>query len=150
MCMVTRIAQMAVSSQVLAATKTELAEASVNVAALEAAANASGSAADEVAVPRSTTTLLVKNLPYSCTEDALHDVFVKYGGTLRLVLPSTRSLAIAELPSKQVCHAQSDNQRAVSAAMCRRKMRAFSSHACLTCPSACMNRHSAASIGRAL
>lgn len=88
--------------QVLAATKAELTEAGVNVAGLEAAANASGSAAETTAVPRSASVLLLKNLPYSCTEDALQDLFAKYGGAQRIVLPSTRALAIVEMSSKQV------------------------------------------------
>ena len=85
-------------------TKAELAASGVDVEALEAAANASGAAAREAAVPRSTTVLLVKNLPYSCTEDALHDLFSGFGGAQRVVLPSTRALALVELGSKQVSY----------------------------------------------
>jgi hypothetical protein len=88
--------------QVLAHTKAELSEAGVNVAALDAAAEASGSAAISKSVARSTTVLLVKNLPYSCTEDEIHDLFAKFG-VVRVVLPSTRALALVELTDKQVC-----------------------------------------------
>ena len=49
-------------TQVMAATKRDLAAAGVDVAKLEASA---GAGADKVAVPRSTDTLLVKNLPYA-------------------------------------------------------------------------------------
>jgi RNA recognition motif-containing protein len=88
--------------QVLAHTKAELSKAGVNVAALDAAAEASGSAATSKSVARSTTVLLVKNLPYSCTEDEIHDLFAKFGVVL-VVLPSTRALALVELTDKQVC-----------------------------------------------
>ena len=90
-------------AQVLATTKAEFEAAGVNVSALEAAARASGAAAASESVQRSKTTLVVKNLPYSCTEDALQDLFVKFGGAQRLVLPSTRALALVELPDRQVC-----------------------------------------------
>ena len=56
---------------VLSRTKAALAEAGVSVEALEAAAEAGGHAAASSTVARSPTTLLVKNLPYSSTEDKL-------------------------------------------------------------------------------
>ena len=51
-------------TQVMAATKRDLAAAGVDVARLEASA---GAGADKAAVPRSADTLLVKNLPYATT-----------------------------------------------------------------------------------
>jgi RNA recognition motif-containing protein len=89
--------------QVLAHTKAELQEAGVNITALDAAAEASGSAAALKSVARSATVLLVKNLPYSCLEQELHDLFDKFG-VVRVVLPSTRALAIVELTDQQVRH----------------------------------------------
>jgi multiple RNA-binding domain-containing protein 1 len=87
--------------QVLAATKADLKDCGVNVGALEAAAAASGSAANEGPVARSKTTLIIKNLPYACTEDELHDLFQKFGGAQCVVLPSTRALALVELGDVQ-------------------------------------------------
>lgn len=56
-------------AHVIALTKSGLAEAGVNVEALEAAASASGkSAGEQPGVDRSSTTLVVKNLPYGATE----------------------------------------------------------------------------------
>ncbi len=49
-------------TQVMAATKRDLAAAGVDVDKLEASA---GAGADKAAVPRSADTLLVKNLPYA-------------------------------------------------------------------------------------
>lgn len=65
----TRLAQGEVL--VLRATKAALAEAGVAVETLEAAAAAGGHAAVHTSVPRSPSTLLVKNLPYSASEDKL-------------------------------------------------------------------------------
>lgn len=56
-------------AHVIALTKASLAEAGVDVAALEASAAQSGkSAVDQPGSDRSSTTLLVKNLPYTATE----------------------------------------------------------------------------------
>lgn len=56
-------------AHVIALTKSGLAEAGVNVEALEAAASASGkSAGEQPGVDRSSTALVVKNLPYTATE----------------------------------------------------------------------------------
>lgn len=55
----------------IALTKRALDEAGINVTAIEAAAAAGGAAAKSTAVARSSTALLVKNLPYSATEAEL-------------------------------------------------------------------------------
>ena len=86
----------------LSTTKAELQQAGVDVSTLEAAAAASGSAATEVAVPRSDCVLLLKNLPYIATSEALQALFEPFGGAQRLVLPSTRVLALVELAEKKV------------------------------------------------
>ena len=91
--------------QVLAVTKEELADAGVNVAALERAAHASGHAASESNLPRSRTVLLVKNLPYEATEDSLHELISKYGTCVKVLLPRTKALALVEMPDEQVCSA---------------------------------------------
>lgn len=88
--------------QVVAATKKELAEAGVNITALEQAALASGHAAASSSVSRSTTVLLVKNLPSEATEDALDELFSKHGTVVRVLLPRTRALAIVEMSDEQV------------------------------------------------
>ncbi len=58
-------------THVIALTKKALADAGVDTDALEAAAAAGGSAASQHSVERSSTALLVKNLPYSATEAEL-------------------------------------------------------------------------------
>ena len=52
----------------IAMTKRALGKAGVNVDALEGAAAASGKAAAQKRVERSSTALLVKNLPYTASE----------------------------------------------------------------------------------
>lgn len=72
-------------------------DAGVDVAALEAAAAAGGSAAKQGAsVARSSTTLLLKNLPWSTTKEELEALCGRAGDLARLVLPSTRTLALVE------------------------------------------------------
>ena len=93
-------------AHVLAATKAALAEAGVDVAALEEAAVASGGrkghgargAATPLAPPsaRHPTTLLVKNLPYATTEADLATLFGAHGRLARLALPPSRGLALVE------------------------------------------------------
>lgn len=60
-------------THIVALTKAALAEAGVNVDTLEAAAAAGGRQAAQggKAIPRSSTALLVKNLPYSANEREL-------------------------------------------------------------------------------
>lgn len=88
--------------QVIDSTKKELAEAGVSVAALESAARASGHAAANSSVKRSTMVLLVKNLPSEATEDALEDLFAKHGTVVRVILPRTKALAVVEMSDEQV------------------------------------------------
>jgi hypothetical protein len=92
----------AFAMQVVAATKKELAEVGVSIAALERASRASGHAASSSEVSRSSTVLLVKNLPTEATEDALEELFSKHGTVLRVILPRTKALAIVEMSDKQV------------------------------------------------
>jgi multiple RNA-binding domain-containing protein 1 len=88
--------------QVLAAIKEELEQEGVNIRSLEQAARASGSAARDSKLARSDTVLVLKNLPYSAAEDEIADLFQKYHGCSRLILPATRALAIVEMPDKHV------------------------------------------------
>lgn len=50
--------------------------------------------------PRSNTVILVKNLPYDTNELELNNLFAPYGTLLRLILPSTRAVAIIEYDNK--------------------------------------------------
>ncbi|GLI68102.1 hypothetical protein VaNZ11_012428 [Volvox africanus] len=88
-------------AQVIAATKQALAEAGVSVEALERAAAASGKASTTRSVARSSTTLLVKNLPFSADEDELAELFGRCGLLARLVLPPARALALVEFTEAQ-------------------------------------------------
>ncbi len=91
-------------TQVIAETKSALAEAGVDVEALENAAAAAGgkkNQAKSTAVDRSDRILLVKNLPYSADEEELETLFAAIGPVLRLVLPPTRTLALVEYSEAQ-------------------------------------------------
>ncbi|GFR48899.1 hypothetical protein Agub_g10847 [Astrephomene gubernaculifera] len=88
-------------AQVIASTKQALAEAGVQVEALERAAAASGKASAVRTVARSGTTLLVKNLPYSADENELAEMFGRCGPVARLVLPPARALALVEFTEPQ-------------------------------------------------
>ncbi|KAK2080715.1 hypothetical protein QBZ16_000569 [Prototheca wickerhamii] len=85
-------------AQVFAATKEALAEAGVDVAALEAAAAAAGAKGAADTVARSDRAILVKNLPYSSDEAELAGLFAEAAGEppARFVLPPTRALALLE------------------------------------------------------
>jgi multiple RNA-binding domain-containing protein 1 len=89
-------------AQVIAQTKAALSDLGVNAKALEASAAASGSAAATKSVARSSSTLLVKNLPYSSDEDELMQLFTGPGrSVLRLALPPTKTLAVVEFAEPQ-------------------------------------------------
>ena len=77
------------------------ANAGVSVVMLEEAAAASGKASATHAVQRSPVCLLVKNLPYSATEEDLTELFGAMGPLSRLVLPATRTLALVEFAEPQ-------------------------------------------------
>jgi multiple RNA-binding domain-containing protein 1 len=88
--------------QVIAQTKAALGDMGVNTKALESAAAASGSAAAAKSVARSSSTLLVKNLPYGADSDELQQLFTGPGrSVLRLVLPPTNTLAVVEFAEPQ-------------------------------------------------
>ena len=87
-------------AHIIALTKRALGDAGADVGALEAAAAAGGSAAASAAVPRSSTVLLAKNLPYAVSEAELVELFGQCGPLARLVLPPTRALALVEF---EVC-----------------------------------------------
>lgn len=58
-------------------------------------------------VGRSNSTLLVKNLPFTATEEDLRTLFGRSGQLMRLVLPPTRAIALVEFvepkDAKYVC-----------------------------------------------
>lgn len=88
--------------QVIGQTKAGLADQGINTKALESAAAASGSAAATKSVARSSSTLLVKNLPYGADADELQQLFTGPGrSVLRLVLPPTKTLAVVEFAEAQ-------------------------------------------------
>ena len=79
-------------AQVIANTKKELGDVGVNVHALE-----SGAASREnVKIARSQHSILIKNLPYESEESDLREMCEKFGTLSQMVLPSTRTIAIAE------------------------------------------------------
>ena len=77
------------------------AAAGVSVDVLEGAAAASGKAASSHTVQRSPVCLIVKNLPYSTSEEDLVELFGGSGQLARLVLPPTKTLALVEYTEPQ-------------------------------------------------
>ena len=73
----------------------------VSLEVLEAAAAASGKASHTHSVQRSPVCLIVKNLPYSASEEDLAELFGGSGQLARLVLPPTRTLALVEFTEPQ-------------------------------------------------
>eukprot|EP00775_Hariotina_reticulata_P011800 gene11800-11945_t len=93
-------------AQVIAETKAALGAAGINVSALEAAAAAGGAAASRSSVARSSTSLLVKNLPHTADDDELRQLLAGAGRTVvRLVLPPTKTLALVEFAEPQEARA---------------------------------------------
>ncbi|KFM27346.1 Multiple RNA-binding domain-containing protein 1 [Auxenochlorella protothecoides] len=83
-------------AQVFAATKAALSDAGVDVDALEAAAAAAGKQDKGPDVARSDRAILIKNLPWSTSEDELQSLFAESGEVARFVLPDTKALAVIE------------------------------------------------------
>jgi len=89
-------------AHVIAATKAALAAAGVDVARLEASAAAAGSGgrgkdgAPAPSIKRSSTALLIKNLPFATTERELRSLLAPFGPLKRLVLPATKAVALCE------------------------------------------------------
>ncbi len=75
--------------------------AGVSIEVLEEAAAASGKASATHAVQRSPVCLLVKNLPYTASEEDLTELFGASGPLARLVLPPTKTLALVEFSEPQ-------------------------------------------------
>ncbi|KAL3138544.1 hypothetical protein ABBQ32_006320 [Trebouxia sp. C0010 RCD-2024] len=88
-------------AHVIAMTKKALGDAGVSVEVLEGAAAASGKASSTQALQRSPVCLIVKNLPYSTSEEDLFELFGGSGQLARLVLPPTRTLALVEYTEPQ-------------------------------------------------
>lgn len=65
-------------------------------AAAVAAAAAAAAAAAVPEVTRSDRVLLVKNLPFTASQEALRDLFGRHGALARLVLPPSRAIAVVE------------------------------------------------------
>ena len=92
-------------AHVIAATKAALASAGVDIAKLEASAAAAGggsggSKGSKNSTPppikRSSTALMIKNLPYATSERELRSMLAPFGPLRRLVLPATRAVALCE------------------------------------------------------
>jgi multiple RNA-binding domain-containing protein 1 len=85
-------------AQVIAETKEQLSRAGVDPATLEAAAAAGGANVGKgrPGVKRSTTAIMLKNLPYESEEEDLRLLCERFGGVARLVLPDTHTLAVVE------------------------------------------------------
>ncbi|KAK3283755.1 hypothetical protein CYMTET_8567 [Cymbomonas tetramitiformis] len=78
-------------THIIAETKQALSSEGVDVALLEAAASG-----QKEKTQRSSTTILVKNLPYDTTEADLRPLFERHGAIGRFVLPPTKTLALVE------------------------------------------------------
>lgn len=76
-------------TKVIAETKKALVNAGVNIASLEELAIGKLDG-----VERSDHVILVKNLPYGCSEDELDKMFRKFGSLDKIILPRTRTLAL--------------------------------------------------------
>ncbi|KAK4741438.1 hypothetical protein SAY87_025026 [Trapa incisa] len=76
-------------TQVISETKKALAEAGVNVSALEEFATHRSDSEK-----RSNHVLLVKNLPYGCSGSELAKLFSDYGRLDKLILPPTKTMAL--------------------------------------------------------
>ncbi|XP_015958849.1 uncharacterized protein LOC107482784 [Arachis duranensis] len=76
-------------TQVISDTKKAFANAGVNVESLEALANGKVDG-----LKRSNHVLLAKNLPYGSTENELAKMFGKFGSLDKIILPSTKTLAL--------------------------------------------------------
>ena len=86
-------------AQIIADTKAQLEDAGVDVGTLERSAAAGGANTAKGAqksVKRSGLCILLKNLPYEAEEDELRSMCERFGSLSRLVLPDTRTLALAE------------------------------------------------------
>ncbi|CAN8255014.1 unnamed protein product [Cochlearia groenlandica] len=76
-------------TKVIAQTKEALAKAGVNVASLEKFASGQG---DEQNLSKHT--LFVKNLPFASTEKELAQMFGKFGSLDKIILPTTKTMAL--------------------------------------------------------
>ncbi|CAJ2633159.1 multiple RNA-binding domain-containing protein 1 [Trifolium pratense] len=76
-------------TQVISETKNAFKKAGVNVESLEEIAKGKVDG-----VKRSNHVILVKNLPYGSTENELANMFGKFGSLEKIILPSTKTLAL--------------------------------------------------------
>ncbi|GAQ82968.1 hypothetical protein KFL_001300320, partial [Klebsormidium nitens] len=79
-------------THIIAETKKALEEQGVDVGVLERMATAKGEAAPK----RSAHVLLVKNLPFSTTDEEIEQLFERFGSLGRVVLPPTKTVALVE------------------------------------------------------
>ncbi|KAI5424054.1 hypothetical protein KIW84_030316 [Lathyrus oleraceus] len=76
-------------TQVISETKNAFKKAGVNVEALEELAKGKVDG-----IKRSNHVILAKNLPYGATENELANMFGKFGSLDKIILPSTKTLAL--------------------------------------------------------
>lgn len=76
-------------TQVVQQTKDFLASEGVSLEAVEKALLGQ-------AVKRSDTTILVKNLPFTATQEAVTDLFSRFGLLHKIVLPPSRAVAVVD------------------------------------------------------
>lgn len=81
-------------AQVIGDTKQWLSNQGVNISAFEGKVSKSNTV-------RSSTTILLKNIPFSVTDDEIYRLFVKFGSVAKCLLPPTHSLAIVEFTHAQ-------------------------------------------------
>jgi len=80
-------------TDVISDTKNAFKKAGVNVESLEELAKGKVDG-----VKRSNHVLLAKNLPYDATENELAKMFGKFGSLDKIILPSTKTLALVFFP----------------------------------------------------
>ena len=76
-------------THIIAETKRALADEGVNMEVLDEVASGK-----EMKVNRSSTVILVKNLPFLTTEAELASMFGVFGSIARVILPTTKTLAL--------------------------------------------------------
>lgn len=79
-------------THIIAETKRALADEGVNVEVLDEVASGK-----EIKVNRSSTLVLVKNLPFLTTEAELISMFGVFGSIARVILPPTKTLALVNI-----------------------------------------------------
>lgn len=110
----------------------------MSIDVLEGAAAASGKAASSHTVQRNPVCLIVKNLPYSTSEEDLVELFGGSGQLARLVLPPTKTLALVEYTEPQDARRSAHLTHPVPALPCIALLYPALFHFALPCPVPCL------------